>query len=142
MTLSRSTPLRRTAMRTKPTAARRVALRDLAAARVVVIERAGGKCERCGNNAPYSPFSVHHRAPRRSGGSRDPLVNTPSNLVLLCGTGTTGCHGEIESYREAARESGWLLSSVTHAERVAVRLWDGRWVRLTGDGCYTPVEVE
>ena len=43
------------------------------------------------------------------GGSRRAELNTPANIVLICGSGTTGCHGEIESQREAAYADGLLL---------------------------------
>lgn len=36
-------------------------------------------------------------------------LNKPSNLLLLCGSGTTGCHGWVESYRNDAREFGFLV---------------------------------
>jgi hypothetical protein len=43
------------------------------------------------------------------GGSSSGLTDHPANLVLLCGTGTTGCHGWIERYRRSAYALGWLL---------------------------------
>lgn len=38
-------------------------------------------------------------------------VNSLANLALVCGSGTTGCHGYIESHREEAYERGWLVHS-------------------------------
>lgn len=64
------------------------------------------RCVRCG--APAT--NIHHRRPRGMGGTRDPLANDPSNLLCLCGSGTTGCHGWIESHRAEALRDGWLVS--------------------------------
>jgi hypothetical protein len=41
------------------------------------------------------------------GGTTD--VDTCSRIVLLCGSGTTGCHGWVERFREQAYEQGWLV---------------------------------
>ncbi|MDX1747787.1 MAG: hypothetical protein R3324_17785 [Halobacteriales archaeon] len=40
----------------------------------------------------------HHRLPRSRGGPDDPF-----NVVPVCGSGTTGCHGRIEHNPEWAR---------------------------------------
>lgn len=96
--------------------------------------RWGGRCARCGG--PGS--NIHHRQPRRMGGSRDPRVNGPANLLWLCGTGTTRCHGWIESHRDAAREAGWLLRDGQDPAAVPVLLWDGRRVLLDDDGGQRP----
>ena len=67
------------------------------------------------------------------GGSKDPVTNSPANLLLLCSSGTTGCHGWVESHRELAYATGLLVHS-----------WqDPRKVPLTGpylndEGAYTP----
>lgn len=54
-------------------------------------------------------WSIHHRIPRGMGGTKDPKVSSPANLIVLCGSGTTGCHGDVESHRDKARERGLLL---------------------------------
>lgn len=80
--------------------------------RRLVMERDGFQCVRCGNvvsGEPGRDFSIQHRIPRGMGGSRDPRLNMPANLILFCGSGTTGCHGEVESKRLDARESGFAL---------------------------------
>ena len=41
------------------------------------------------------------------GTSLDP--NKPSNLILLCGSGTSGCHGWVEHYRDDARAAGYIV---------------------------------
>lgn len=43
------------------------------------------------------PSSLHHVVPRDRNGA-----DTESNLVSLCGEGTTGCHGRIEARDKAA----------------------------------------
>lgn len=75
--------------------------------RNLVINRAKFICERCGGE--LNTMSVHHRRPRKMGGSRLPDTNQPQNLLVLCGTGITGCHGWIESNRHAAVTDGYLL---------------------------------
>jgi hypothetical protein len=45
------------------------------------------------------------------GGSSRPEINDVVNLALLCGTGTTGCHGYVESHRKIAYQMGWLVYS-------------------------------
>lgn len=77
------------------------------AVRLTVYARADYCCERCGTYAEGG--SVHHRSGRRMGGSRDPRKGLPSNLVLLCGSGTTGCHGEIGSMAQEHYADGWLV---------------------------------
>lgn len=81
--------------------------------RALVMERDGYQCVKCGLpvfGEPGRDYSLQHRTPRGMGGSRDPRLNLPSNLVLLCGSGTTLCHGEVESNRSAARAHGYLVS--------------------------------
>lgn len=53
---------------------------------------------------------MHHRIPRGMGGTRWAGIHSPALLVLLCGDGTTGCHGWIESHRAEALRMGWLMS--------------------------------
>lgn len=79
------------------------------ATRQVVIDRADFRCERCGKRLLNKGASIHHRIPRGAGGTKDPLINHPVNLALLCGTGTTGCHGWVESNRSEAYATGWLV---------------------------------
>lgn len=78
-----------------------------AALRAVIYERDQNLCQRCGRFCVLGPHSLHHRRPRQMGG--DSAAHTAANLVLLCGTGTTGCHGEVESFRTQAYAQGWLV---------------------------------
>ena len=78
----------------------------------LVWDRDRGSCVRCGValvGARGLSWSGHHRRPRGSGGSKLKWVDLPANIILLCGSGTTGCHGWCESHRVMARASGWLV---------------------------------
>ena len=112
--------------------------------RAVVLLRAAGRCEVCGlvlavldDEKPrwVEERSFHHRQPRGSGGTRDPEANTPTRLLLLCGTAVSGCHGLIESQRVMAKDNGWLVPRPTDPATVPVELYVGR-VFLTLDGTY------
>jgi hypothetical protein len=106
------------------------------ATRQTVLERCGGYCERCGRNLAGVPMSVHHRRARGMGGTTDPVINTVSNLVAICGSGVTFCHGEIESHRTQGYADGWLLHAGQDPAGVPVRLRGGPLVLLTVDGGY------
>lgn len=101
--------------------------------RAVVDTRAGGLCERCGARLGWN-FSRHHRRPRGMGGTS--VEVTPAGLLVLCGSGTTGCHGWIESHRAEARVHGWLLGPIDDPEEVPVD-YRGRWVQLADSSIVT-----
>jgi len=63
-----------------------------------VVERDQGACRICGGKYGRSWMSVHHLVGRGQGGD-----DVPANGVLLCGSGTTGCHGKVEGYMAGAR---------------------------------------
>lgn len=148
MTLERRTPLPRGGP-LKRTAVKPKRARDTGPSKTtrdIVWARAGGRCELCGE-ALAGPvgFSVHHRLPRRMGGSRRPELNTPANLLVVCGSGTTGCHGRIESRREQAYTEGLLLHDGQDPATVPVLIAcpiDGwpKLVLLAEDGTYTDPE--
>lgn len=50
-------------------------------------------CELCGKRRSES---AHHTVAKGQGGD-----DVAENLTMLCGSGTTGCHGEVEHGREA-----------------------------------------
>lgn len=101
--------------------------------RLIVIARANYKCERCLETS-YDGISVHHRRPRMMGGSRNELLHLPANLILLCGSGTTGCHGWVESNRDTARELGFLIEKVELAETIAFQDKTGIWWKIDNLG--------
>jgi 5-methylcytosine-specific restriction protein A len=102
-----------------------------------VYERAQHSCELC--TAAVGPergsdHHIHHRRPRRAGGSKRPDTNLPSNLLLLCPT----CHEVVESRRIAGYENGWILRSEAKPSYVPCTIWNGtREVFLTDDGRYS-----
>lgn len=118
--LKRGAPLRRkTAMKKVAMAQRTVAkqrkARDTgpnAKTKALLWARAAGKCELCGVDLTFRPFSRHHRRSRGSGGSTVPWINNLSNLLLLCGSATTpgGCHERVERNRgDEAYIAGWRV---------------------------------
>lgn len=62
-------------------------------------------CRLCGKH----PASAHHIIPRSQGG-----IWTESNIVGLCGSGTTGCHGLVEARDKPA--CYLLRATLTDAE--------------------------
>lgn len=59
------------------------------------------RCERCGASGS---LTHHHRVKQGQGGE-----HSPSNVVLLCGHGTAGCHGWVEHNPVEAVAQGWAL---------------------------------
>ena len=92
-----------------------------AAGRASVRERSQGRCELCGR---AQADGVHHRQPRSAGGSWH-----PANLLDLCGSGTTGCHGLVEAHRDPFTGypcdtylMGWHVHRGEHPAGVVARL--------------------
>lgn len=104
------------------------------ATREAVDFRDGGKCRRCGASLYGQMFSRHHRKSRGMGGANRKDADRLSNIVSLCGSGTTGCHGWVESNRAEAREEGWLIYSGDDPRHIPMRDWRGRLFFLTDDG--------
>lgn len=78
----------------------------------IVAKRDKGSCAYCGGEIHGErgwDWSVQHRLRRGGGGTEREFVNLPGNLVLLCGSGTTGCHGEIEGNPAGARALGFRV---------------------------------
>lgn len=103
-------------------------------------ERAQGCCERCGKGLDWHDrgwgWSAHHREARGSGGSRLPHVSKVSNMLILCGSGVTGCHGIVETGRSAATDLGYLVSrhGLRRPKDVPVLHVLYGWVLLLEDG--------
>jgi 5-methylcytosine-specific restriction endonuclease McrA len=91
------------------------------ATRIAIIMRDESCCVRCGVSLRVPlDYSIHHRIPRGRGGS-----NRLSNLILLCGSATTGCHSWIESHRGESYRQGWLVRTDEDPATVPV-LYGGR----------------
>ena len=115
------------------------------AVRAEVIRRDGGMCVVTGRQVvdpdtlvPFVQYSLQHRRARGAGGSKDPVTNSPANLLLVEGTGTTGAHGRIESEREWARRLGYAVPQWRNPVDVPVlhRVHGWSWVGETG---YVPL---
>lgn len=110
----------------------------------LVLERDRWSCVRCGRSVAGGErgrdWSIQHRIPRGMGGSRDDRLNLPSNLLVLCGSGVTLCHGEVESHREIALVAGFLLYRAQEPTEVPVAALEG-WVLLDDEGGRRIVEA-
>ena len=93
--------------------------------RQTVVNRAGYMCELCGGS--LSVMSLHHRRPRGMGGTKALWIHDAENLLALCGTGTTGCHGKVESFRERAYDFGWLVKYGIMPHHVPFADLHGHW---------------
>jgi hypothetical protein len=69
-------------------------------------DRDGDTCQRCGRNLQGQPASKHHRK-LKGRGTPPEEFDRVENIVVLCGTGTTGCHGWAHAERTASHEAGW-----------------------------------
>jgi hypothetical protein len=106
--------------------------------RTAVLARSNHRCEKCGLMLAQGFFySIHHRTPRGMGGTREKRLNLPSNLVAICGSGTTGCHGWIESHRSEAEDEGWLVSRYQESAEVPLFIYGVGWRYLTDEGTYS-----
>lgn len=111
-----------------------------------VIARDMGACARCGRHVAHLQrgiaWSIHHRRPRGIGGTILAWVMAAANLIILCGSGTTGCHGWVESNRREARALGFLvpLNGIQKADEVAIKHITLGLVYLNDEGGWVPVE--
>jgi hypothetical protein len=80
---------------------------------------------------PWHQYSLHHRSARGMGGTKDPAINDSTNLLLLCGTGTTECHGRVEHDPTWATEHGYRVPSWEDPATVSVTHYSRGWILLT-----------
>ena len=100
------------------------------------LQRQGWHCMRCGRNlhdpTVWPGRSGHHRQLRRRA---DPTVrDLPCNIVELCGSGTTGCHGWTHAHPADAERFGYIIPSWRGPLSVPIRDWNGDWWWLLDDG--------
>lgn len=100
------------------------------ATRALILLRDGGCCVVCHE----AGHELQHRLARKSGGSSDPAINSPANLITVC----RDCHRYMESFRLSAESYGWVVRlGVTPPSLIPV-MWFGRWVLLLHDGTFEP----
>ena len=75
-------------------------------ARVIVENRDTGRCAASGVYAMSTAHSFHHRQLRSQSGP-----DSPDNLVLLYGTGTTAVHGAVHGDPRMAQRVGLIVPS-------------------------------
>lgn len=105
------------------------------AVRDLVYARDGMACTLCGSTYP---LTLQHRRARGMGGTLRPETNSPAALVVLCGSGTTGCHGLIEAQPDLARARGYRVGQYVDPADVPI-LWHGSWRFLTAEGRAVPI---
>ncbi|QOI67674.1 HNH endonuclease [Arthrobacter phage Orcanus] len=108
-----------------------------------VIARDLSKCQWCGRHVRTESgwYSLQHRRARGMGGSRRRETDQPANLVLVCGTGTTECHGWIEAQPAQAIARGFRIAAGARPDRVNLVDWTGREWILTDDGEKVPADT-
>jgi hypothetical protein len=101
-------------------------------ARELLAARSNGICELC---SAARATNAHHRKNASQGGQW-----TPSNLLHLCGSGSTGCHGHVTTHPQVSREQGWSVPSrLDPAETPVWVAWRG-WVFLDDTGSIEQAE--
>lgn len=101
--------------------------------REVVKERSEGFCERCCRSG-Y--LTMHHRKKRGQGGPW-----SPENIVAVCGSGTTGCHGWIEHNPDNAAVEGFHVRPWQDPSEVPLLRRGSDLVLLTKTGGVVGQEV-
>jgi hypothetical protein len=110
---------------------------DERVARPLVRARSGGICEtRIPGVCLGRAANMHHRKNRSQGGKW-----TASNLIDLCGSGTTGCHGVLtdpQGRRTEYEANGWIVPSYANPAEVPVLIHNATtghdWVLLDDNG--------
>ena len=107
--------------------------------RRLVQRRDAWKCARCGRDAGthWSGDSIHHRRPRSHPW---PGLHQPANLLLLCGSGTTGCHGWVHAHPAPAYRLGYLVHAWDDPTTIPVHYHTGGWQLLDQDGGRRPCQ--
>jgi hypothetical protein len=86
-------------------------------------------CEICGRAGANN---AHHRRNQSQSG-KDSLPN----LMLLCGSGTTGCHGEVTANPDWAERYGYTIKGERRNPANIAVLYRGVWVFLNEVGTIT-----
>lgn len=80
------------------------------------------RCVRCGTHIDQGTLghSIQHRYARGAGGTSQTWVGGVANGIVLCGTGSMGCHGWVEAHPEASLPLGWRIETGEAPELVPV----------------------
>lgn len=62
------------------------------------------------------------------------MRHSPANIIELCGSGTTGCHGWAHAHPAEAERFGYIIPSWRAPLSVPIRDWNGDWWWLLDDG--------
>lgn len=134
--LQRHTPLRQTSMRRAGIKPARTTTGPDSLTVDAVLARDGWACaiNACAISGPRGiGWAIHHRRPRRMGGSSLSDTNLASNLLTVC----TPCHELVESRRAEALERGWLLHAGDVPSQTPVQHMLLGWVYLGDDGSFS-----
>ena len=98
----------------------------------LVIERDRGQCVArvTHERGAKSGEQIHHRKPRRMGGTTEEWINQPANLIYVC----RACHDHIESHRQQSLAMGWLIAGRDQAWNTPLRYAKDGFMYLTNDG--------
>lgn len=99
--------------------------------REVCAHRDNARCVRCGRSLVGIPASLHHRRLRSH---PFPGLHQPANLIWLCGSGTTGCHGWFHDHPAVAYQLGYMVHMSDNPVNIPMLRYDGKWVLLDNDG--------
>lgn len=101
--------------------------------RAAVWDRDQARCVACGTRLRRDQdwHSIQHRLPRGRGGD-----NRLANLILSCGSATTGCHGRMEGNHRWAEAAGYSVRGYDPSLPAEVPVLHHRrgWVLLTDAG--------
>lgn len=122
-----------------------------ATVRHAFFKRERERCFRCRRPLRFEDrgrgWSAHHRMPRGAGGvgRKDGelarMISDVTNCLILCGSGTTGCHGWVESRRAIAEDYGYIVRrGINPPAGIRIKRDDGTWWLLTRSGLAVEVE--
>lgn len=95
-------------------------------------------CWHCGST---DDLVVHHRKNRGSGGSKNPDINKPQNLILVCWR----WNSDMESHYQAAQASrlwGHKIPSWAEFDTPVFDMYAHHWYVLHEDGSKRRVETD
>lgn len=124
-----------------------------AVVRVAFFGREWERCFRCRRPLRFEDrgigWSAHHRMPRQMGGvgrkngALAQVISCITNCLILCGSGTTGCHGWAEKNRALAEDYGYIVRrGINPPAGIRIKRLNGTWWLLTRSGLAVECEGE